>query len=159
MLVPVEIASFAVDPQRGQPLVILRELGGGRSIAVPVDHAEAGAIAMYTLQVPVDKPLAIDLVKIMLEQLGGSLYRAVIGDVEENAFSASIIIRSQSSLKVVDCRPSDAITLAMKCGAPLFVSDAVFAKLSSESGLSVEEQLRAHVRSVDTAEFGKYVLG
>lgn len=159
MLVPVEISSFAIEPQKSTPLIILREAGGGRSIAVPVDPAEASAIAMHSLQVQADKPFSIDLVKIAVEQLDAALYRSVISDVsDEGAFSACIVIRASSALKVIDCRPGDAIVLAMKCGAPIFVKDAVFFKLGSGRGLSEEEQLRAHVRSVDTAEFGKFVL-
>jgi bifunctional DNase/RNase len=158
MLIPVEISSFAIDPKRCMPLVILREIGGARSIAVPIEHSAANAIAMNALQVQFDKPFAIDLVKIAIEQLGAALYRVVIGDVADEVFTASIVISAASSLKVIDCRPCDAITLAVKCGAPIFVRDAVFLKLESDDGLSEAERLRERVRSVDATEFGKYVL-
>jgi bifunctional DNase/RNase len=139
-------------------MVILKETGGGRSIAVPVGHADANAIAMHSLRVQADKPFTVDLVKIAIEQLGGSLYRAVIGDIEDNAFTACIVLSAASSLKVIDCRPCDAITLAVKCGAPIFVRETVFFKLESDDGLSEAERLRERVRLVDTTEFGKYVL-
>jgi bifunctional DNase/RNase len=161
MLIPVEISSFAVDPAKGSPLIILREVGGGRSVAVPLDHSDANAIAMHTLQVRTDKPLTVDLVKIVVEQLGGVLYRVVVNDVREGGiFSASVIVRADAgaSIKVIDCRPCDAITLAVRCGAPMFVREAVFSKLASKSGLSEEECLRIHIRSIDTAEFGRYVM-
>ncbi|MDR0330394.1 MAG: bifunctional nuclease family protein [Chitinispirillales bacterium] len=161
MLVPVEISSFAVDSSKGSPLIILREAGGGRSVAVPLDHVDANAIAMHTLQVRVDKPLTIDLAKILIEQLGAVLYRVVISDVsEDGVFSAGLIIKADggASLKVIDCRPCDAITLAVRSGAPIFVRSEVFLKISSGSGLSESEQFRAYIRSIDTADFGRYVL-
>jgi len=159
MLVPVEISSFAADTQMGTPLVVLKESGGVRTIAVPLDLAAANAIAMHSLQVEVDKPFAIDLVKIAVEQLGGTLYRVVISDVtDEGVFSSYIIIRAGMSLKVIDCRPSDAVALAVKCDAPVFVRDDVFAKLNSPKGQTEAEQLRERVRAIDTVDFGKYVL-
>jgi hypothetical protein len=159
MLVPVEISSFAADTQKGTPLVVLKEIGGVRTIAIPLDLTDANAIAMHSLQVEVDKPFTVDLVKIAIEQLGGALYRVVVSDVAaEGAFSSYIIIRAGASLKVIDSRPSDAVALAVKCGAPVFVRDDVFAKLESAGGQTAAEQLRARVRAVDTAEFGRYVL-
>ena len=159
MLVPVEISSFAADTQKALPLVILKEVSGARTVAIPLELVDANAIALHSLQVAVDKPFTIDLVKIAIENLGGELYRAVISDVsEENVFSACVIIRASSALKVVECRPSDAVALAVKCGAPIYVRETVFAKTASASGQTAEEQLREYIRSIETAEFGRYVL-
>jgi len=158
MLIPVEVSSFAMEPQKNEPLIILKEEGGSRTVAVPLDPVEACSIAMHSLKVPADKPFTIDLVKIAVEQLGGELYRAVINDVEDGAFTAYIVLKASESLKVVDCRPCDAVALAMRCGAPMFVRNDVFNKLSSGNGFSADEELRAHIRSVDTLEFGRMVL-
>jgi len=160
MLVPVEISSLAVDAARGTPLVILKD-HDGRVIAVPLDHSDANAIAMHSLQVRTDKPLAVDLVRIAVELLGAAVYRAVISDMsEEGVFSACIVIRADggASIKVIDCRPCDAIALAARSGAPIFVREHVFSKQPDGSGLSEEERLRAHIRSIDTVDFGRYVL-
>jgi len=159
MLIRAEVSSFAMEPQKGMPLIILKEAGGGRSVAIPLDPVEACAIAMHSLKVSSDKPFTIDLVKIAIEQLGGELYRSVINDVNDGAFAASIVLKASESLKTVDCRPCDAVALAMRCGAPIFVSEDVFSKQSSGQGLSVEEELRASVRSIDALEFGSVVLG
>jgi len=161
MLVPVEISSLAVDTAKGTPLVILKD-PSGRVVAVPLDHSDANAIAMHTLQVRTDKPLTVDLVRIAVEQLGAVVYRSVISDVsEDGVYSACIVIRADGgeSIKVIDCRPCDAVALAARCGAPIFVREHVFAKQPDDSGLTAEERLRAHIRSIDTVEFGKYVLG
>ena len=160
MLVPVEISSLAVDTAKGTPLVILKD-HDGRAIAIPLDHSDANAIAMHTLQVRIDKPLAVDLVRIAVEQLGASVHRVVISDVsEEGLFSACMVIRADggASIKVIDCRPCDAVALAARSGAPIFARERVFSKQPDGSGVSEEERLRAYVRSIDTVDFGKYVL-
>ncbi|MDR0305489.1 MAG: bifunctional nuclease family protein [Chitinispirillales bacterium] len=158
MLIQVEITSFAVDPNRSIPLIILRELAGNRSIAVPIGPLEASAIAMHSLQVQTDKPLTIDLVKITIEQLGASLLRAVISDVQEQQFTAVLQIQAGSSVKVIESRPCDAIGLALRCNCPIFVKDTVFAKVNSDDELSEQENLRKHIKSIDTVEFGRFVL-
>ncbi|MFP4014867.1 MAG: bifunctional nuclease family protein [Chitinispirillaceae bacterium] len=158
MLVQVEVASFAVDPSRNAPLVLLREVGGIRSVAVPIGPLEASAIAIHSLQVEPEKPLTIDLVKIMMEELGAVLTRVVIYDVIEQAFQARLQIRSGSNVKVIDCRPCDALGLALRFDSPIFVNDAVFEKLQSGNGLSESEQLRKNIRNLDTTEFGRFVL-
>jgi uncharacterized protein len=160
MLVPVEISSLAFDADKGMPLVILKDRDG-RAVAVPLDHSDANAIAMHSLQVRTDKPLTVDLVRIAVEQLGAVVYRAVISDVsEDGVFEASIVIRADggASIKVIDCRPCDAIALAARSGAPIFARDCVFSKQTDDEGQTEEERLRAYVRSIDTVDFGRYVL-
>jgi hypothetical protein len=127
-------------------------------VAVPIGPLEASAIAMHSLDVQTDKPFTIDLVKIAIEQLGGFLVRIVISDVIEQSFSASIQVTAGSSVKVIECRPCDAIGLALRSGCPIFVRDAVFSKVNSDAELSEEELLRKQIRSIDTAEFGRFVL-
>jgi bifunctional DNase/RNase len=160
MLIPVEISSLAVDTAKGTPLVILKD-SEGRALPIPLDPSDANAIAMHFLRSGADKPFSVDLVRIVIKQLGGELYRAVISDVdEEGVFSAGIVIRADAgaSLKLIDCRPCDAVALAARSGTPIFARERVFAKRQDESGMTDEERLRAHVRSIDTVEFGKYIL-
>ncbi|MDO5576863.1 MAG: DUF151 domain-containing protein, partial [Fibrobacter sp.] len=77
MLIQVEVVSFAVDPSRNIPVIILKETSGERTLPVAIGPLEASAIALESLKVPVEKPLTIDLAKIIMEQLGGVLSRAV----------------------------------------------------------------------------------
>lgn len=161
MLVPVEISALAVDTAKGTPLVILKDRAG-RVIAIPLDHSDANAIAMHTIRGQADKPLAIDLLRIAVEQLGAELYRAIISDMsEDGVFSASIVIRADrgASLKIIDCRPCDAIALAVRGGVSIFAREHVFAKQADGSGMTDGDKLREYVRSIDTVEFGKYALG
>ncbi|MDG5816039.1 bifunctional nuclease family protein [Chitinispirillales bacterium ANBcel5] len=158
MLVQVEIASFAVDPGKNSPLILLKESGGARSIAVPIGPLEASAIAMQSLQVESQKPLTIDLVKIVIEQLGATLSRVVVYDFSEQVFLARLQVLTEKSVKFIECRPCDAISLALRCKCPIFVADSVFTKTQSGSSLSDADNLKKHISSLDTLEFGRYVL-
>jgi uncharacterized protein len=157
MLIQVEIASFALDASRNTPVIVLKEVNGERSLPIPVGPLEASAIAIETLEVVPEKPLTIDLVKKLIEQLGGKLRRVVITDLIENSLQARAQIVTGSGVIIIDCRPSDAIALSLRCGADIFVDDKVLDRTISGT-VSVKEKLRRRIRSLDTIEFGKYFL-
>ena len=157
MLIQAEIASFALDPNRNTPVIVLKEMNGDRTLPVAVGPLEASAIAIESLNVMPEKPLTIDLVKLLMEQLGGSLKRVVISDVVDHSLQARIDVRSSTGMCLVECRPCDAIALAIRCGVDIFIDDDVLESAVSET-LSPREKIRARIRSIDTIEFGKYFL-
>lgn len=157
MLIQVEVASFAVDPGRNSPLIILKEVSGVRTLPVPIGPLEASAIAIESLKVTPEKPLTIDLVKIILEQLGGVLSRVVIYDIIEQSLQARLQLTHDNCMLFIDCRPSDAIALAMRCTTPIFVKEIVFEK-NSPGKVSEQDKLRRSISSIDTTEFGRYFL-
>jgi uncharacterized protein len=159
MLIKVEFASFAVDPDKNTPLIILKEISGARALPIPIGPLEASAIAIETLKVKPEKPLTIDLAKNILETLDGILTRVIIHQgVDNGSLMARIEIEAQDGIKNVECRPCDAIALALRCHAPLFVRDAVFEKFASGNGLSETEKLRRHIAALDTLDFGDFYL-
>jgi len=158
MLVKVEFASFAVDPDSTLPLMILKESGGRRTIPVTISPLEAGAIAVETLKVSPLQPLTIDVAKGLMEKLGGTLARAVIDLSLSQDLAARLEIARDRTVHYVECAPGDAVTLALRCRAPLFVREAVFDKYSSKNNLSGREELRARIAGLDTLEFGNVYL-
>ncbi len=157
MLIPLQIVSFAVDPSTGAPLLLLKENGGERTISVPVSPSEAGAIAIKSLNVDPDQPLTIDLAKGILEGLGGRLQKVVIYDLVEQAFYARLHVMTGKGIHPIECRPSDAVSLAMRCRAPIFVTEEVLRKSEGEKG-SDSEKLRRSITNLDTIDFGRYYL-
>lgn len=157
MLIQVEVASFAVDPGRNSPLIILKEVNGIRTLPVPIGPLEASAIAIESLKVTPEKPLTIDLARILLEQLGGILSRVVIYDMVEQSLQARLQVAHDNCMIFIDCRPCDAIALAMRCSTPIFVNDAVLEK-NIPGKVSDQDKLRRSISSIDTTEFGKYFL-
>ena len=158
MLVKVEFASFAVDPGNNMPLIILRETGGNRIVPVPIGPLEASAIAIETLKVTPLQPLTIDVAKSILEKLNGTLARAIIHLSPSECLIARLEVASGGTVRHLECKPCDAIALALRCRAPLFVREAVFEKFPLKKGLSEQEQLRAHIAALDTLEFGTVYL-
>jgi len=157
MLVLAEIASFALDPDRNTPVIILKESGGERTLAVPIGPLEASAIAIESLEVVPEKPMTIDLVALIMEKLGAKLSRVVIYDLLERSLMARIQIDSGSGILLVDCRPCDAIALALRCSVDILVEEQVLDRVSGGTR-SIKEQLKQRIRSIDTVEFGKYIL-
>jgi hypothetical protein len=158
MLIPVEIASFAVDPSSGGPLLILMETGGERTLPVAIGPYEAGAIAIKSLKVTSERPLTIDLARALVEELGGKLDKVVIHDFTEQTFYARLYVVRGRSVHLVECRPSDAIALAMRCESPLYVENAVFDKIEAGNAHDEEEKLRRDISGIDTLSFGSYCL-
>lgn len=157
MLIEVEIASFALDPNRNTPVIILKEVNGDRTLPVPIGPLEASAIAIESLNVTPEKPLTIDLVKLIMEQLGGTLQRVIVNDMINQSLQARIQVRSASGICLIDCRPCDAIALALRCRTAIFIDDRVLD--CADAGIqSAKERLRRRIRSIDTVEFGKYFL-
>ena len=158
MLVKVEFASFAVDPGSSTPFIILKEIGGPRTMPVRIGPLEAGAIAVETLKVSPLSPLTIDVAKNLMEKLGGTLERAVIDLSPSQGLAARLDITENGAVHSIDCAPSDAIALALRCRAPLFAREAVFKKFSSKNRPSEREELRTRIAALDTLEFGTVYL-
>ncbi|KMQ52351.1 hypothetical protein CHISP_0618 [Chitinispirillum alkaliphilum] len=159
MLVQVEVVSFAVDPDKNSPLIILQETGGSRSLSVPIAPLDASAIAMHSLQAAEPgKPLTIDLVKLIVDQLGGELARVVIYDYSEQVYLTRLQVSVGDSVKIIDCRPSDAISLALRSRCPILVNDSVFDRIQTSNNLSEAEILRNNISSIETMQFGRYIL-
>jgi uncharacterized protein len=161
MLIKVEFASFAIDPDKNTPLVILKEANGARMLPLPVGPLEASAIAIKTLDVTTEKPLTIDMAKCILEELGGSLARVIIDADAGGTFTARLEIAVHGTIRNVNCRPCDAIALALRCETPLFVRETAFEAIvpgGKKTPPPEHDKLRTAVSSLDTMEFGSYYL-
>jgi uncharacterized protein len=168
MLIKVEFSSFAIDPDKNTPLVILKEANGTRMLPLPVGPLEASAIAIKTLDVTTEKPLTIDVAKCILEELDGSLARVIIDAETGGSLFARLEIVAQSgqsargTIRNINCRPCDALALALRCETPLFVRETVFETVvrngTTPAGKkpSEFEKLRTSISSLDTMEFGSY---
>jgi uncharacterized protein len=159
MLVKVEFASFAVDTGNNTPLIMLKEIGGDRMLPVPIGPLEASAIAIGTLNVKPQKPFTIDVAKGILEKLGGMLDRVVFFLAYDGpCLMARLYVGAQDSVHTFECKPCDAIALALRCRAPLLVREEVFEDYAEKDRVSEREKLRKHVAALDTLDFGTFYL-
>ena len=129
-MVPVRVLGLAVD-SRMQPVVLLTPLDGeaGSRTLVPiwVGAQEAASIQVAVNGETAPRPLSHDLMQHLLEAVGATVDRIDVTRIEEGTFYAELSLSTRTGPVRIDCRPSDAIALASRVGAPLFVAEDVIA--------------------------------
>jgi bifunctional DNase/RNase len=125
-LLEVRVRGVTVDPQAGSPVVLLEELQGDRVLPIWVGVFEARAIAMEMDKVAPPRPMTHDLIKNIIEGVKAQVTNVVIIDLRDNTFYAQIALNTGAASLQIDARPSDAIALALRVKAPIYVAKAVF---------------------------------
>jgi uncharacterized protein len=142
----MDIKGLMVDPITNMPIIVLREVQGQRVLPIWVGVFEANAIALQIENVQTPRPMTHDLLKSVIDHLDGHLERIVVCELKENTFYATLHVLSPKGQLLVDSRPSDAIALALRTKAPIFVEEAVI-----QSARTVE----ATQTSRDTMDVGR----
>lgn len=107
------------------PLLLLEELAGERVLPIFIGAPEATAIAYALQHLETPRPMSHDLMSTIITSLGGRLFTVEITELVDNTFYANLRILRDSSEIVVSARPSDAVALALRAGAPILVSDSL----------------------------------
>lgn len=161
-LVAVEVKGLILDPSSNDPIVILRDEKGARFLPIWIGVFEANAIALAIEGVEPPRPMSHDLMVSLVNGLEAKLARvAVVRLVEGTFFAEVLVIAGDGTAITVDARPSDAIALALRVEAPLFVSEAVFEqaqRTDHANKLADEEKLKKWLEEVDPDELGKYTM-
>lgn len=121
MLLEMKVKTVTVD-RSGSFLVLLTDNEVKKVLPISIGPFEAQSIALVLEGVQPPRPLSHDLLKVLCEQLGGVLKKAVITDIRENTFYAELYIQKNDEFIVIDSRPSDAIAFALRCGASIFMA-------------------------------------
>lgn len=127
-MVEMELNKIIVNEKRHDQVIVLKEKEGKRLLPIIIGTVEAQAIKIKLSNFSPPRPLAHDLLKSTIEELGGNLEKVVIDKLEQNTFHAKLIIRINGKLKYIDARPSDSIALAVRAKAPIFVEEEVLEK-------------------------------
>jgi len=125
MWLEMKVKGLALDPLSNLPILILRDEEEKRSLPIWVGLAEANAIALELEKIPTPRPMTHDLIKSILEALHARVIKVVVNDLRDNTFFAVIHLQLGSTEITVDSRPSDAIALALRVAAPIFVEEEV----------------------------------
>lgn len=123
-MIPVQVKEIAFDLTLS-PVVLLIDETHKRVLPIWVGPFEAQAIAMALHGTPAPRPMTHDLMKSVCEHLGASVRRIIINDVRESTYYAEIYLQTSSGEVIVDSRPSDAIAIALRTGAKMFISEKV----------------------------------
>ena len=131
--VEVRVERLLVDPESGSPVVRLVEKGKARrELPIWIGTFEAQAIALEMQGVPPPRPLTHDLMKQLVERLGGRLTRVVIAELRDSTYIATLHIeRPDGKALTLDARPSDAIALALRLHGPILVAEELFARAAT----------------------------
>ncbi|MDD4182502.1 MAG: bifunctional nuclease family protein [Candidatus Omnitrophica bacterium] len=129
-MVEMELTRIIIDEEKREQVVFLKEKNGTRCLPIVIGINEAASIRMHLNGFVAPRPLTHDLMCAMLDNLGAKLDRVVIDKLVDNTFYAKLYLKTQSSMKIIDARPSDSIALAVRTKSALFVNEEVFHKLS-----------------------------
>jgi len=147
-LCSVHVAGVRVDPGTSSPIVDLVEDGGDqRSLSIAVGEFEADSIARAIEHQPVVRPNPHDLLKAVLDTIHGHVRRTVVTDLRDGTYFAVIDVELHGRTVSVDARPSDAIAIALRAGAPVLVRDSLLrAPEEPEDARALEILFRAQRR-------------
>lgn len=166
MLVEMKVFGLAIDPVAGAPIVILKDLDGKRAVPIWIGLFEASAIATQLEKIDLSRPMTHDLLLNVITALQVRIIRIEINDLKNNTFFATIHLEKNGSELLVDSRPSDAIALALRASAPIFVDEMVveksmdvhFTKQAGDLKKYTKEELREFLENLAPEDFGKYKM-
>ena len=152
MSVEMKIQGLMMDPVSQMPIIILKNADGDAVLPIWVGIFEANAIALRIEEVDTPRPMTHDLMRSFLKDLGAQVDRVLICDLKDNTFFAEIHLTFRKRELTVDSRPSDALALAVRAEAPIFVLRPVLEKAQAidlTERLSRDERLKKWLEDAD----------
>src|SRR5487761_2108801 len=134
-MLEVRLSAVRVDLQSNTPVVLLQETAGERSLPIFIGAPEAAAIAYAVQKVDVPRPMTHDLMRDLVQALGASVTSVVVTEVHDGTYYAVINLVSAGTAIAISARPSDAIALAARTDAPIYVAD----ELMDAAGVVLED--------------------
>lgn len=132
MTVQMELKRIIINEIHEQQVIMLREVDGERSFPIVIGIFEATSIDRRVKGIHSPRPLTHDLVAAVIDQLGGDLQDIYISELRDHTYFAKLRIRKDGELIEVDCRPSDAIALAVTATVPIYVAEDVLEEATGE---------------------------
>jgi len=160
-LVSMSIKGLMLDPVSNSPIVVLKDDDEKFFLPIWVGIFEANAIALQLENITTPRPMTHDLLRNMISELDARVMRVVINDLRDSTFFAQIrlLIAGGKTLEV-DARPSDAIALALRTEAPIFVAQSVLdqAQTITPDGEDQDEKMKKWFENLSPDEMGKYKM-
>lgn len=136
-MIEVTIDSIRVSLMSQHRIVVLKEENGTRFLPIWIGPFEADAITLQLQGIDAPRPLTHDLLKTVIETMGGEVLHILISGLEKNTYYARIVLDVEGENVEIDSRPSDAIALAVRVSAPVYVAEEVM----EQAGLQPEEEI------------------
>lgn len=165
MLIEMKVTGLTIDPFTSMPIIILKDLNEKSALPIWVGLIEASAIATELENIKLSRPMTHDLMKNMLDALDVKVKKVAVSELHDNTFYAHIILECGGKEIDLDSRPSDAIALALRTKAPIFVEKAVIDKSRkidlAKEGLDEEANKQKWAEILENLapeDFGKYKM-
>jgi hypothetical protein len=161
MEIEMKIRGLMMDPVTNMPIVVLKDTGGDSILPIWVGVYEANAIALEIEKVQTPRPMTHDLIKNVLLGLNVRVKKVVVNDLRDDTFYAVIWLERDGHTITIDSRPSDALALALRTDAPIFVEEEVLKSSRLAGAVSDKvntEELRRWLENLDEDDLGKYKM-
>ncbi|NDJ61344.1 MAG: bifunctional nuclease family protein [Chloroflexi bacterium] len=155
-MIEVVIDSIRVSLMSQHRIVILKDANGDRYLPIWIGPCEADAITIELQEMPPQRPLTHDLLKSMIQELGGQVIHILISDLRSDVYYARIVIEVGGKQIEVDSRPSDAIALAVRTKSTIFVDDNVMERAAIEPEEDVEQVTGGERGEVDETRLSAF---
>ncbi len=159
----VRVMGIMMDPKASNPVVVLVEPDTQKALPIWIGVFEAEAISRGIEDVVTLRPMTHDLMKQILDTLQASVIRVVINDLKGNTFYARLYVSIDGEEMIIDSRPSDAIALAVRVKAPIYVTETVL-EATKEMGLlssglvDEKDELKSIMEEMKPDDFGKFKM-
>lgn len=164
MLLQMKVFGLTIDPASNSPIMILKAKEGEEALPIWIGILEATAIASELENVKFTRPMTHDLLKKVIETMGAKIEKIEVCDLRDNTYYALIHLKTDKKVYTIDARPSDAIALALRAKAPIFVDESVIEKSKKvakpEVGVRSKEAQKwtEILENLSPEDFGKYKM-
>ena len=154
----MRVRGLMLDPTTNMPIIVLKDVEGDTVLPIWVGVFEANAIAMEIEKVSPPRPMTHDLLKNTIVGLGATIERVVVTELRNDTFYAAIWATRDGEPVVIDARPSDAIALAMRTDAPIYVEEEVLQSsriATGGTGRITGDDLRRWLEGLSDEDLGR----
>ena len=132
MLVEMKVEGLLFDPRSNMYILLLKEIDASGTLPIWIGKPEADSIALALGKVATPRPLTHDLVKNITDGLKVKITRIVVTEIIDNTYYALIDVSDGKKETLIDSRPSDAVAVALRASAPIFVEDSIMATRTAD---------------------------
>lgn len=158
-MIEMKVMGIALDTRTGSPIVVLHDLDNRKALPIWIGSAEASAIIRKIENLGVVRPMTHDLIVSIIEKVGYKLDRIEINNVEKDTYYATLYLQKDEETIEIDARPSDAIAVAMRMEAPIYVTANVLmdGSVSTDAQKDEEEsrEFKDFIQSIKPSDFEK----
>ena len=168
MFIEMKVAGITMDPFSNTPIVILKDVHGKTALPIWIGVLEASAIATELGEIKPPRPMTHDLLKNIFETLNVEVTKIEVTNLKDNTFFATIHLSLFDKSFTIDSRPSDAIALALRTNAPIYVNEKVIEDSRSisvskdekllDATTNDEQKWQEFLENLSPEDFGKYKM-